>query len=396
MFSLFLYPLSYVVVVVFAYTHSLHWVITIMLLILKEYMFKSDITAPKPKKQIKTFPRCIGLKENEKQFMNYSCKEKGNKSLITSQRATNENIKTCPLKHRLVLKEYDKHYLCDGCHKQGNGPRFRCEPCDYDLHKECMVKSDISSQKPVEEKVKTCPLKHQLLLKGYKKQYLCDGCKEEGQGARYRCGPCNYELHKECMFTNNITSHEFLEKSELKFYNVPQKNYSAKKCNNSHSESERYCDGCGMVVEGFVYHCKANGWDLHPCCKNLPNEINIHGIKFRLQDKVSRKCIFCNQKNHKDTVSGIRGWSYVSQCKNYHFHVKCGKQKVLDELRGTSGDYDDSLTLENLELPLQTSGRNTRTVKFAKILRIFLRTIGGVLLGDPTIVVSLLGELISN
>ncbi|KAK0592559.1 hypothetical protein LWI29_021255 [Acer saccharum] len=29
-------------------------------------------------------------------------------------------------------------------------------------------------------------------------------------------------------------------------------------------QDERWCDGCGKPMRGFVYHCKEEGWDLHP------------------------------------------------------------------------------------------------------------------------------------
>ena len=236
---------------------------------------------------------------------------------------------------------------------------------------------------------------HPLDLKNYQKPYICDGCKEQGFGSRYRCELCNYDLHADCAFTDSTTSHKFFKACTFKFLDQRQG-----KCCNSHcKDCMRYCDACGKPIHGFVYHCKEKGWDLHPCCRNLTNELDIDGIKFHLRGTVSSKCIWCNQRNPPGSVSGIRGWSYVSKCKNYRFHVYCATEMVNQVWKnGGSKDSNECLSIENVKLPLPVSlnrSGGSGSNSFMRIVKVFLKTIAGILLGDPTITLtSLFVELV--
>ncbi|KAK2976860.1 hypothetical protein RJ640_009311 [Escallonia rubra] len=173
--------------------------------------------------------------------------------------------------------------------------------------------------------------KHKLELKNYKKPYTCDGCKEQGFGSRYRCDECNYELHKDCMLNTQITSHEFYKGAIFRFFNQLPKDVC------------KSCDACGKVINGFVYHCGEKGKNLHPCCRSLKNTISIEGgnengkdkedftsVTFKLYKKVLGKCIWCHKKTLWGSSSGINGWSYVSECKDYHYHVNCTAEMVLE------------------------------------------------------------------
>ncbi|KAK9283318.1 hypothetical protein L1049_011557 [Liquidambar formosana] len=228
---------------------------------------------------------------------------------------------------------------------------------------------------------------HELERKNYQKPYTCDGCKQKGFGARYRCELCNYDLHEDCMFPTLTTTHEFFKGCTFKFIDHPPREWTTS-----------YCDACGKEINGFVYHCETKGWDLHPCCHNLKNKLSIDGTKFRLRDEVSSKCIWCNKRRLEDTVKGIRGWSYVSKCEKYHFHVYCATEMVLSSWKDGSGNNNDCLALENLELPIQVQrNRNGRGSKLLRIVKVFLKTLACILLGDPTITLTcLLLELASK
>ncbi|KAK0592095.1 hypothetical protein LWI29_013232 [Acer saccharum] len=237
----------------------------------------------------------------------------------------------------------------------------------------------------------------ELVLKSYKKPYTCDGCKEPGIGSRHRCEDCDYDLHKDCMFYKSTTRHDFFPNSAFKFLLQPP------------GHRERCCDGCGKPVRGFVYHCKEEGWDLHPCCMNLPNKLKVDDVKFKLRDKVLKKCFWCNRRRLEGSVSGIRGWSYVSKCEKYHFHVYCASEMMLEGWKNESysknNDNDKTapdslaLALKNLELPLQRRSRGNggggSGDKFIRIVKMFFKVFVGILLGDPTITLTcLVAELI--
>ena len=130
--------------------------------------------------------------------------------------------------------------------------------------------------------------------------------------------------------------------------------------------------------------------DLHPCCLNLMKEFQIDHVKFHLRGTKS-KCIFCNQIDKL----GIEVLSYVSECGEYSVHVSCIRELIVEELENGTTDI---LALKNLGLPIQHRlKRNGGMGKMClKILKIFLKTIISILLGDPITFVSLLADLANN
>ncbi|KAK7827336.1 hypothetical protein CFP56_031173 [Quercus suber] len=204
--------------------------------------------------------------------------------------------------------------------------RYRCEDCNYSLHKDCMFSKPTTTheifknfifkfyeQPPpselydkrtkrycnacgkhvkgfiyhyLEEDLDLYPcclnLKKELQI-GHVKFHLC----ETNNGMRYKCEDCNYSLHKDCMFSKPITIHMIFKDFIFKFYEQPP-----------HSElyvtrTKRYCNACGKHVKGFIYHCPKEDLDLHPCCLNLKKEFQIVHVKFHLCETKS-KCKFCN------------------------------------------------------------------------------------------------------
>ncbi|TXG49754.1 hypothetical protein EZV62_025629 [Acer yangbiense] len=206
---------------------------------------------------------------------------------------------------------------------------------------------------------------HELVLKSFKKPYTCDGCKELGIGPRHRCDDCNYDLHKDCKFYKSTISHDFFPNSAFKFLLRPL------------GQDKRWCDGCGKPVRGFVYHCKEEGWDLHPCCMNLPDKLEVDDVKFKLRNKMLKKCVWCKRRSkrrrHEESVSEIRGWSYVSECDKYHFHVNCASEMILEGWKNESysnNDYNDQTAPDS--------------EKLIRIVKMFFKVFVGILLGDPT------------
>ncbi|KAK1550947.1 hypothetical protein Q3G72_027461 [Acer saccharum] len=186
------------------------------------------------------------------------------------------------------------------------------------------------------------------------------------------------------MFYKSKTRHDFFPKSAFKF------------CLQPPGQDERYCDGCGKPVKGFVYHCKEKGWDLHPSCMNLPNKLKVDCVKFKLRDKVLKKCLWCNRRRLEGSVSRIRGWSYVSKCKKYHFHVHCGSEMMLQSWKNESNSNNDqtapdclALALENLELPIQGRfcgiGGGSSGDKFKRIVKMFFKVFVDAPPPEPTL-----------
>ncbi|KAK0593275.1 hypothetical protein LWI29_034081 [Acer saccharum] len=177
---------------------------------------------------------------------------------------------------------------------------------------------------------------HELKLKSYNKLYRCNGCRELGFGLRFRCEQCNFNLHKECAHADQTTSHDFFKNDTFKFFSKPPDR-----------QRRTCCHGCGRDAIGFVYHCEDIGWYLHPCCHSLPCRLKFDYVEFRLRNRVTSTCLWCNKSWSEGTVSVIQGWSYVSECKKYNFHVFCATEMMFQE-------YEKGVHLGNsLEQSLQ-------------------------------------------
>lgn len=154
--------------------------------------------------------------------------------------------------------------------------------------------------------------------KEYNKPYTCNGCKELGFGFRYRCEKCDFDLHQLCMFPDtSLFAHEFFPGSTFEFLTTPTK--------------RRQCDACGMNVNGFVYHCKKDDLNLHPCCGNLKEKLHIKldddkdkEMVLNLNKEMRGKCTWCKDDHGN-------GWSYMFECGKHHIHVARVTQTVLEK-----------------------------------------------------------------
>ncbi|KAA0034895.1 heat shock cognate 70 kDa protein 2-like isoform X1 [Cucumis melo var. makuwa] len=105
-----------------------------------------------------------------------------------------------------------------------------------------------------------------------------------------------------------------------------------------HKHCKRLCDACRKPINDFMYHCKKDDLDLHPCCRNLKREYKIKGeeqqqqqeLEFILHKNMKQKCLWCNKKSIKEGDHS-NGWSYISKCNKYHVHVACVTEMFLEE-----------------------------------------------------------------
>uniref|UniRef100_A0A0A0KQX2 Phorbol-ester/DAG-type domain-containing protein n=1 Tax=Cucumis sativus TaxID=3659 RepID=A0A0A0KQX2_CUCSA len=196
---------------------------------------------------------------------------------------------------------------------------------------------------------------HGLELKNYMKPYTCNGCKEKGFGPRYRCERCDFNLHQACSYTSlRLSSHDYFPGSKFKFLRNPPK--------PCHPECIIRCDACRKTIKGYVFHCEEDDIDLHPCCRNLKRSYQIEEVKFKLHRKVRGKCMWCNRKNLKDGGNNDNGWSYVSECDNYHLKV----QEIQARGRWDGGAKN----------------------KFWRITKFIIKTVVSIVIGDPTMIIA--------
>ncbi|KAL5538737.1 hypothetical protein UlMin_045612 [Ulmus minor] len=219
---------------------------------------------------------------------------------------------------------------------------------------------------------------HTLKLKPPGEPYKCDGCKELGFGSYFGCKykDCNFHLHEECATIDSSHSafHPFFKNSTF------------------HPQQEafnRHCDACGKDILGYVYQCSEKLYDLHPCCLKLSPTLNLSGVDLQLVNKASKRC--------------LKGWSYVSSCGDFCFHVACVKEMIVenykrgyfDHSNGVTGAPSNSSALQiyspGTEISRQGKSRK-KAEKIWKITKMVFKLIVSAIFGDPTTGIAILIE----
>lgn len=230
---------------------------------------------------------------------------------------------------------------------------------------------------------------HKLRFEYTEVPFKCDGCKEVGIGSRYRCGLCDYDLHMHCAIPSPSICHPFYTKCSFQFMSRPP------------GAGARYCNACEKDITGFVYHCKACGFDLHPCCAKLPMVLDDGEVKLYLYRKVSAACHRCGRKG--------RSWTYRSTCKRYSLHVACVKEMLVENWheicfgRGGGGGASKKLETRIPTLKDTLYAHNHRNHSKGKVQKccemagLALQFVISAVLGDPTtLIAGVIGSLISR
>ncbi|KAJ8459530.1 hypothetical protein OPV22_032456 [Ensete ventricosum] len=236
---------------------------------------------------------------------------------------------------------------------------------------------------------------HRLKVEYTETPFCCDGCKEAGIGLKYKCDECEFDLHKACALAPPAITHSFYTKCDFRFHVRPP------------GAATRVCDACGKEVLGFVYHCARCGFDLHPCCANLPQRLDDgDGHQFHLCLKLSGPaCHRCGSKG--------KGWAYRSTCKNYNLHVSCVKELLVESWEAIylSRDCKNKMTtittevirtrtIPSLRGTMQNYHRVGSVGKVRRCCQIAisaLRIIISAILGDPTaIIAAVVGTMMSK
>uniref|UniRef100_A0A0D3H023 DC1 domain-containing protein n=1 Tax=Oryza barthii TaxID=65489 RepID=A0A0D3H023_9ORYZ len=223
--------------------------------------------------------------------------------------------------------------------------------------------------------------------------FRCDGCQEPGgDGPRYRCAPCNFDLHTDCALPPATLQHPLLFKGggcTFVFLREPP----------APAAASRQCDACGDDVRGFVFHCADRDLDLHPCCASLEDRIvtggggDGDGRVFELTKAASssssrRRCGVCGDKSRRTF------WFYRGRFdgEDVFIHVACVKELAVRRweasYRRRSGAGQIALAGAPLmEGALQSLPRRTRRSggfeRFSKIVGVIVSAIIAVIFGNP-------------
>ncbi|KAG7035018.1 hypothetical protein SDJN02_01811, partial [Cucurbita argyrosperma subsp. argyrosperma] len=225
---------------------------------------------------------------------------------------------------------------------------------------------------------------HKLTLNYTEAPFNCDGCQEAGIGYNYKCHQCGFHMHKVCAVGAPTITHPFYKKCEFKLHHRPP------------GQAKRVCDACRTHIHGFVYHCNACDFDLHPCCASLPQVLDDGQRHLYLCHKLSSSCHGCGGK-------GL-GWSYRSKCRTYNLHLSCVKEMLVESWQAVYFNVDKNkvremvTTIPRLKGSMQDRRGVRGTVeKCGRVAGAAARAIISAILGDPSaIVAAVVGGIISK
>ncbi|XP_040383201.1 uncharacterized protein LOC102712655 [Oryza brachyantha] len=152
-------------------------------------------------------------------------------------------------------------FRCDGCQEPGSdGPRYRCEACNFDLHADCAL-PPATLQRP-------------LLFGGATFVFLreppapasgrrCDACGDDVRGFVFHCAERDLDLHPCCASLEDSIAVD----------GAGGRAFQLTKEASSSSSSSRRCGVCGDKSRRFwFYRCTFDGEDVYihvACVKEL-------------------------------------------------------------------------------------------------------------------------------
>ncbi|KAL0451109.1 UNVERIFIED_CONTAM: putative nucleoredoxin 1-1 [Sesamum latifolium] len=151
---------------------------------------------------------------------------------------------------------------------------------------------------------------HPLTAFDSQQDYLCNGCKTPGNGKRYRCQRCDFDLHDYCGTCPRLLS-SFMHKNHSLSL-VTRKPQGAR-------QVHRICDVCRDPVEGLFYRCKECEFDVHPLCTQLPEKLQhalhkTHPLVLQ-SSTVPGFCAVCR--------GSCSSWRYRCGLCSFDIHLEC-------------------------------------------------------------------------
>ncbi|KAF7845452.1 diacylglycerol kinase theta-like [Senna tora] len=140
--------------------------------------------------------------------------------------------------------------------------------------------------------------------------FQCDGCNKTGNGSKYQCATCDFDLHEHCATCP----------SSFSFVVHPPHHLNL--ISHAHlSLQDHICDVCGTEIDGILfYRCERCNFDVHPLCTQLP-ETTRHPLHpdhlLRLQPLSVGVCRVCQ-------TSGCgHAWGYGCHVCDFNIHLQC-------------------------------------------------------------------------
>ncbi|KAK9740258.1 hypothetical protein RND81_03G023000 [Saponaria officinalis] len=164
---------------------------------------------------------------------------------------------------------------------------------------------------------------HRMVHVNLPNPFTCMGCKEYGAGTRFTCQQCNFELHDFCALAPPVLkAHPLHSQHQLLFNPKPGKGGILRS----------KCDVCGKPTKGYLFHCSACSYQLHPCCAMLSAKMKFPTHTHPLVilpasansllggDPGELPCAECKRKRS--------GQVYRCTVCDYYLHAVCAKNMV--------------------------------------------------------------------
>ncbi|XP_074263981.1 uncharacterized protein LOC141586589 [Silene latifolia] len=164
---------------------------------------------------------------------------------------------------------------------------------------------------------------HKMVHLNLPNPFTCMGCKEYGAGPRFTCQQCNFELHDFCALAPRVLkAHPLHSQHQLLFNPKPGKGGILRS----------KCDVCGKPTRGYLFHCSACSYQLHPSCAMLSNKMKFPTHPHPLLilpastnsllsgDPGELPCAECKRKRS--------GQVYRCTVCDYYLHAACAKNMV--------------------------------------------------------------------
>lgn len=147
-----------------------------------------------------------------------------------------------PQHRRLKIEYCEAPFKCDGCKEAGIGLKYKCQQCDFDLHKACAV-APPSFVHPFYPK---CEFEFHYQPPGPERR-RCDACQKDVLGFTYHCKRCDFDLHPCCANLPRV-----LDDGEKNIYLCLKLAYP--------------CHHCGRKGSGWSYKSECKTYNLHVSC----------------------------------------------------------------------------------------------------------------------------------
>ncbi|KAK4835182.1 hypothetical protein QYF36_006464 [Acer negundo] len=167
-----------------------------------------------------------------------------------------------------------------------------------------------------------------LVLKNSEQIYKCNGCKESGIGRGYRCEQCDYNLHKECLLPK--CEDNLFKSSIFEFYGQLPYDRDGRRLERICDMCGKPVTGFGYFCKEDD-RCLHPFCHTFPSRLEVDDRVVDFKLLDKDAALSSSKCLWCKKKRLEgSTVSGnIPGWFYVSKCDGYHFHVYCCNEMIM-------------------------------------------------------------------